>query len=173
MAAQMVAIALAGCATSPRLPTDADAGTDALSGRLTVQIASDPPQRLSASFELGGDAVRGQLALSGPVGVQLARASWQPGEAILETADGRWRKPDMTALAVAALGEAIPVPALFDWLRGRPWPGADSRPLAQAADGFEQLGWRIDLKQFAKGQIVARRDEPPVVTLRVVLEPRS
>jgi hypothetical protein len=42
----------------------------------------------------------------------------------------------------------------------------------QADDGFEQLGWRIDLKQFAQGRIVARRDEPPPVTLRVVLEPR-
>jgi outer membrane lipoprotein LolB len=142
------------------------------SGRLVVQVESTPPRRISAEFDLSGDAGQGRLELNGPLGVIVARAQWRPGQATLETSAGRQSFADSTALVDAALGEAVPVFALFDWLRGRPWPAAESTALAQSGSGFEQLGWRIDLGQFEQGRVVAIRHSPPIVTLRVFLEPR-
>jgi outer membrane lipoprotein LolB len=146
--------------------------TSTFSGRLIVQVESTPPRRISAEFDLSGDAGQGRLELNGPLGVIVARAQWRPGQALLETPEGRQSFADSAALADAALGEAVPVFALFDWLRGRPWPAAESTALAGGGNGFEQLGWRIDLGQFEQGRVVAVRNSPPIVTLRIFLEPR-
>ena len=68
--------------------------------------------------------------------------------------------------------QALPVQALFDWLRGRPWPQAPSR----AADGagFQQLGWQVDLRRFGDQLIFAQRLNPngsePLATLRLKLD---
>ena len=67
--------------------------------------------------------------------------------------------------------------AFFDWLHGRPWPGAPSQPLASPsgaapAASFTQLGWMVDTAQLAEGTVVAVRREPlPVVTVRIKLDP--
>ena len=106
------------------------------------------------------------MRLSATFGPQLASARWSPGEATLRRSDGETRHPDLDALSRQAFGESLPLQALPDWLRGRPWPGAPSR----AVDGgFEQLGWTLDLARQAEGLIAARRDTPPAVTLRVRL----
>jgi len=57
--------------------------------------------------------------------------------------------------------------ALFDWLRGRPWPGAAS---TAAPGGFEQLGWQVDVSQQREGTVHARRLSEPVVTVQVRLD---
>lgn len=121
----------------------------------------------AAAFELRGDGTRGDLRLASPLGAQLAAARWSPSQAVLETPGRRDTFASLDALAEQALGEALPLAALPDWLDGRPWPGAPSRSLA---DGFEQLGWQIDLKRVAERWIEARRAEPPAVTLRVRLD---
>jgi outer membrane lipoprotein LolB len=64
-------------------------------------------------------------------------------------------------------GEALPLLALIDWLRGRPWPGA---PNVKRDDGFEQLGWRVGLGGFADGVLQATRDSAPAVSVRARLE---
>jgi outer membrane lipoprotein LolB len=162
------AFALGACGLMPMQT----GSTTTFSGRLVVQVESAPPRRVSAEFDLSGDAGQGRLELIGPMGVIAARAQWRPGQALLETPEGRQIFADSAALADAALGEAVPVFALFDWLRGRPWPAAESTALADSGKGFEQLGWRIDLGQFDQGRVVAVRNSPPIVTLRVFLEPR-
>jgi outer membrane lipoprotein LolB len=63
------------------------------------------------------------------------------------------------------------VAALFDWLRGRPWPESPSAPLPEPARGFAQLGWQIDLSRFDEGLLLARRNAEPVVQLRARLAP--
>ena len=159
--------ALAGCAT-PRAPAP-----DWLSGRLSVQVAAlaDRPARsISSAFDLRGDADRGELRLATPLGTVVADAFWAPGEARLVTSDGETRYPDLEALAREALGEALPLQALPAWLRGRPWPGASSR---STAEGFEQLGWTVDLRRYAQGWLEITRATPPAVTLRARLEPDS
>jgi hypothetical protein len=71
---------------------------------------------------------------------------------------------DLVALTRELLGEAVPVAALFDWLKARPWPAA---PHQKTSNGFEQLGWRIEPRLPA---LVATRLAEPVVTLRAKLD---
>lgn len=175
------ALALAGCVSAPpSAPAPApvaSAGDLQLSGRLSVRIAGDGGNsgargRASggnAGFELSGGPAAGQLELSTPLGSLIARAQWRPGDVRLQTPEDERRYDDLDALTRELLGEAIPVTALFDWLRGKPWPQAASQPLAVGA-GFEQLGWRIDLSKHGEGLLVATRLADPVVTLRAQLE---
>lgn len=159
---------LAACATV-KLPA---VGPDqALSGRLSVRIADQPERGISAGFELQGSASQGQLLLSGPLGTTLARAVWSPGLAVLASAGSETRFANLDSLTTAALGEAVPLAALFDWLRGRPWPGAASLARGDGVPGFEQLGWQIDLARWPEGWVEARRAAPPAVTVRARLEP--
>jgi outer membrane lipoprotein LolB len=161
-----LALFVAGCAT--RAPAPAAAGWT--SGRLSVQVAAHdqaPARSVNATFDLRGDGERGELRLSTPLGTQLAAARWAPGEAWLTTPAGQSRYADLDALARDALGEALPLQALPDWLAARPWPGAGFRPLAE---GFEQLGWSIDLAGFRDGRIDAVRESPPRVSLRARLD---
>ncbi|MBI3157295.1 MAG: outer membrane lipoprotein LolB [Burkholderiales bacterium] len=162
-------IAAAGCAAvAPGTPPR-------IEGRLSLQVAAHDGQAargFNAGFELLGDARAGELRLSTPMGPQIARARWAPGEATLESADGIARHPDLDALAQQAFGESLPLQALPDWLRGRPWPGAPSRARDDGAPGFEQLGWSIALAQQSEGLIVAARAAAPALALRVrLLEP--
>jgi outer membrane lipoprotein LolB len=145
-------------------------GVEALAGRLSVNVegaSGEPPRSLSTSFQLVGDAEHGRLDLSTPFGTVLAQASWSPGHVLLVTPQGSTPYADLTALTRDLLGEPLPVGAFFDWLRGRPWPGAASS-LNQPPDeaGFVQLGWRVTLARFDEGLITAHRPGPPGVTVR-------
>jgi len=146
-------------------------GSQLLSGRLSVRVDSEPVRAFSAAFELSGDAHAGALVLSSPLGATLAQARWAPGEAVLETPSTRASYADLDTLAEQALGERVPLAALFDWLRGRPWSGAFSQRLPAGEPGFTQMGWRVGLARFAQGWVEARRDAAPVVTMRARLDP--
>ena len=162
------ALWLAGCATVP--PPDAAAPGSAISGRLAVRVDGEgdaAARSVSAAFELQGTADAGQLNLSTPLGSVLAQARWAPGRVVLATPKGEQRFGDLDGLTREVLGESLPVAALFDWLRGRPWPGAASTP---AANGFEQLGWRVDIARFDAGAVDARRIAPPAVTVKARLD---
>jgi len=171
-----------GCATPPPA---VDGLRMTAAGRLSVRVdatAMRPSQSLTAAFQWRGDGVRGELRLLSPLGTQLARARWSPGDARLETAEGEARFDTLDDLAERALGERMPLAAWPDWLAGRPWPGAaavpapatavaaDAGTVARAAPGFEQLGWAVDLSRHAEGRIEARRAQPPAVTVRIVLD---
>ncbi len=158
---------LAGCAT-PQGP--AGAATEVLSGRLSVRIAGQDERSVAAGFDLSGSAREGQLLLSGPLGTTAARARWSPGQAVLESGGQTSRHADLDALAAAALGEAIPIAALFDWLRGRAWAGAPATPRTDGTAGFQQLGWQVSLARWADGWVEAVRAAPPVITVRARLE---
>ena len=158
---------LAGCAT-PQGPASAPA--EGLSGRLSVRIDGQADRSIAAGFDLSGSAREGQLLLSGPLGTTAARARWSPGEAVLESGGQASHHADLDALATAALGEAIPIAALFDWLRGRAWAGAPATPRPDGSAGFEQLGWQVSLARWSDGWIEAVRTAPPVITVRARLE---
>lgn len=144
--------------------------TGTLNGRLSVRVDGQPARAVSAGFELSGDARRGSLVLSGPLGTTAARASWAPGEALLRSGGTETRHADLDSLGQAALGEALPMAALFDWLRGRAWAGAASQPRPDGQPGFLQLGWQIDLARWADGALEAVRLSPPTITVRARLE---
>ena len=168
-----VAIASAfasGCAVVPQMPVAAP-GVQSLSGRMAVRVAETPAaagRSVSASFELQGDAQAGSLNLSTPLGTLMAQAKWSPSAVTLTTPQGQTSYGDLDTLTRQVLGESIPVPALFDWLRGRPWPDA---PTVAANDGgFSQLGWTVDLSAYADGGINAVRPAAPAVTVRIRLD---
>lgn len=159
------ALLLAGCASTPP--------PGALSGRLVVNVAAiagQPARSVSGSFDLQGDAERGELRLSSPLGTLVAAARWAPGEVLLLTGGEERRFDDLDSLSREALGEALPLRALPDWLRGRPWSGAASTP---SDDGFEQLGWRVRTARLADGYVEAARPAPPAVSVRARLEPAT
>jgi outer membrane lipoprotein LolB len=168
LAGLLAALALAACASVPVPPVGS------ISGRLALNVEAQPDrpaQSLSAAFELRGDAERGELHLSTSLGTTLAEATWAPGRARLVTPQSEMRFDDLDALAREVFGEALPLRALPDWLRGRPWSGAAeaARPL-QPGPGFEQLGWTIDLGRFDSGLLQAQRTAAPAVRLRAQLD---
>ena len=159
------ALVLGACASAPR-PVG-----DWTTGRLSVRVEANATQAersFAAGFELRGSDTGGELRLVTPLGTQLAWARWSPSEAVLATADGEQRAfASLDDMALATLGERVPLAALPDWVAGRPWSGAASRP---SSNGFEQLGWTVDLSRQGDGRIAARREAPPVVTVRVQLD---
>ena len=166
----LAAALLAGCATTPRPP----AGSEALAGRLTVRVDATPTteaRNVTASFDLQGNPQQGRLDLSTPLGTVLAQARWAPGKVALVTSQGETQFASLDDLTREVLGESLPVAALFDWLRGRPWPGAPSTPSAMPAEpGFGQLGWSVSLARFDEGWIAATRSQAPAVTVRAKLD---
>jgi outer membrane lipoprotein LolB len=154
---------LAACASTPSPAPD-------LAGRLAVRVEAydgAPARSLSTQFELRGDARAGELQLSTPLGNTAAQARWRPGRAELVTSEGIRGFADLDALAQELIGESLPLAALLEWLRGRPWAGA---PHAVAGNGFDQLGWRIDLSRFAEGWVLAGRERAPALAVRARLE---
>jgi outer membrane lipoprotein LolB len=157
--------ALGGCATFRPEEPPPD-----LAGRLAVRVeasAQTPSRSFSADFDLRGNADRGTLRLTGPLGATLAEVRWLPGRAELADAQGTRAFDTLDAMTQQLFGEALPLLALIDWLRGRPWPGA---PNVKRDDGFEQLGWRVGLAGFADGVLQATRDSAPAVSFRARLE---
>ena len=166
-AVAVLSIGILGCSG---VPTAVERPANWTAGRLALNIEAtleEPARGFSAAFELRGTGSAGELRLATPLGMVLATARWLPGEAWLRTPDGERRFGSLDELAQAALGERVPVAALPDWLAGRPWPGAPSR---MAEPGFEQLGWRVDLRWHAEGRLTAHREAPPPVTMRIRLE---
>jgi outer membrane lipoprotein LolB len=144
---------LVGCAGVPK---QAPPGTAVWTGRIGLQILTQPPQSIGAAFELQGSAEQGELLLLSPIGSTLAQLSWTPTQAHLTQGGRQWSSQSLDDLTTQLAGTALPVAALFDWLAGQ------ATPLA---------GWQIDLSQRAEGRIQAERKSPdPVVQLKLVLE---
>jgi len=154
---------VAACTTTPRPAAD-------LVGRLAVRIEAhqgSPARNLTTLFELRGDAQTGGLELTTPLGSTTAQIRWRPGTAEMVSAEHTRTFAGLDELAQDLLGEPLPLAALFEWLRGRPWPGAAS---GARNGGFEQLGWRVDLSRFAEGWVRADRELEPAVSVRAKLE---
>ncbi|MBA4254023.1 MAG: hypothetical protein M1359_09805 [Betaproteobacteria bacterium] len=125
------------------------------SGRLALTIETDPVQHFSANFELWGNADSGSLSLSSPLGQRLAHAQWDAQQALLLHNGRSSVYAHMDELSAALTGVALPLPALFAWLRGQ-----------QA----QIEGWQADLSRHAQGRLQARRWLPtPAVELRLIL----
>lgn len=160
-AAALVAALLAACASLPPPPGER------FEGRIAVRVEGDAQRSFSAGFELAGSSDSGRLVLTTPLGNQAAVADWAAGRARLSSGGEERLYPDLDSLAQDVLGEAVPLAALHDWLRGRAWPGAESRGTPA---GFEQLGWNVDLSRRAEGWVIAQRSAPPPVSVRIKLE---
>jgi len=172
-----LALLLAACATHPPpLPGHV------YSGKLAVRTDAAPGQparAVSGQFELSGNASSGQLLLTSPIGTTVARARWSdpqgtqgvPSSIELEADGATTHYATLEDMMQRAIGDQLPLPAMFDWLSGHPWPAAPAR---RSADGgsFDQLGWHVDLSQFAGNQLIdAQRPQPaPALHVRVKLD---
>jgi outer membrane lipoprotein LolB len=133
-------------------------------GRLSLRIASDPPQSLYAGFNLTGDAQTGDLTLNSPLGNSLAQLSWTPQSAVLKANNETKEYPSTSALIEHVTGTVIPLNALFDWMAGKDTPAE---------------GWEIDLSAMKTAntsndtvqRFVAKRTSPlPTAELRVAID---
>jgi len=155
VAAGTAAALLLSACTAPRPP--GAAGEAFWSGRLALRLDSTPPQSFSAGFDLRGSPQAGELQLNSPLGTTLASVRWSPQGAELRQGDWFERRDSLDELTTEISGTALPVVALFGWLRG------DST----AADG-----WTVDLSQQPQGRITARRTTPlPSAELRLLFAP--
>jgi outer membrane lipoprotein LolB len=149
---------LAGCVQLPRATIDT-AAADIWSGRLSLQVQSDPPQSFSGGFEIKGSPSQGELRLNSPLGNTVLAARWSPAQATLYSGRETRHYVSMDALIEASTGAALPVAALFDWLVGK---------------NTQSNGWTADLTRQADGHIQARRTHPlPQSELRIVLDAAS
>jgi outer membrane lipoprotein LolB len=147
------ALLAAGCATPRMSPVDANAYW---SGRMAIQVLKDPPESLSAGFELQGSALTGEMVLLSPIGTTLARLEWTPHGARLEQGQQKFDSTSLQRLGARLTGTELPIAALFEWLAGRT---------------AEAPGWQVDLSAHAQGRISAERREPsPGAVLRIALD---
>ena len=150
------AIALTGCTTVPPVQRSIDPNQSEWQGRLAVQVESEPPSAMSASFALRGVPQQGELDLYSPLGTTLGALQWSPHSVVL-IQDG---KPQtyysLAELTQKTTGAALPLEALFNWLKG----------IEQ-----EVPGWQVDLSTLPQGWLTAKRLVPaPQVTLRIKLD---
>ncbi len=152
-----VTLLMAACAAPQKTMQTADQAVGQWMGRLSLQIQSEPAQSFSASFELRGQASAGELVLISPLGNTLGILRWSPSEALLDSGGGKVQRfSSVDELMMQSTGAALPVEALFSWLRG-----------TQA----NVSGWSADLSRYDDGRITAKRVLPtPQADLRVVLD---
>ena len=150
-------ILIAGCTRPQRAAGINDAQTGFWTGRLSLQVLSEPVQSFSASFELKGSPELGELTLISPLGNVLGVLRWSPSEAVLDSGNQKIERfASVNALMQQATGAAVPVNALFAWLHG---------------DIANVSGWTADLSRHGEGRISAKRAQPaPPADLRVVLD---
>jgi outer membrane lipoprotein LolB len=157
--ALLICAMLLGCATPNRMAQPLVSGqteSPEWQGRLSVQVFGTTPSAMSAGFLLRGDAQNGTLDLYSPLGTTLGTLQWTPQ--LVQLSDGGKHQyfNSLAELTEQAMGAALPVDALFNWIRGleRQTPG-----------------WQADLSEVARGVLSARRTDPePEVTLRIKLE---
>lgn len=151
---------LVGCASPPTTTAEMRAEQSAWSGRLALQVeeqAGQVAQSFSAAFELQGNATQGDLTLISPLGNVLARIDWTADHARLQSGETTQESTSLDTLLAQMTGTALPVRALFDWLRGVQTTAS---------------GWQANLSDIDRGRLEAIRYTPaPRATLRVAFEP--
>ena len=149
-AASLLGLTLFGC-TSPTLVVKPEQSY--WSGRLALQIEEESAQSFSALFELEGSEDQGELILLSPIGNTLGKLKWSSEGATLQAGQQQQTSHSLDALLAQVTGEAIPIKAIFDWLRGIETNAA---------------GWVADLSALSQGRITAQRSDPkPKAILRI------
>jgi len=149
-AASLLGLSLFGC-TSPTLVVKP--AQSYWSGRLALQTEEESAQSFSALFELEGSEDQGELILLSPLGNTLGKLKWSAEGATLQTGQQQQASHSLDALLTQVTGEAIPIKAIFDWLRGIETNAA---------------GWVADLSALSQGRITAQRSDPkPKAILRI------
>ena len=152
-----LALLLAACARPPPATHYVHA-KDVWQGRLSVQVATEPAQRISADFFLEGSPQAGSLTLDSALGTRMARMQWDASGALLQTPGQTQRFASLDAMVQHTLGSTLPMPTLFAWLRGQ---------------ALSVAGWELLTLDKVQGRIRARSvQHAPATQLDIVLEAR-
>ena len=123
---------------------------------MALVVQSEPVQQLYGGFELQGTAQAGNLTLLSPLGNALAQVRWNARGAQLQQGTQVQEFGSLDQLMQQLTGAAVPLGALFAWLRGE----AATVP-----------GWQVDLSRLEDGRVNAQRTSPlPGADLRIVLD---
>src|SRR5512134_2248883 len=138
------AAALLGACASIAPPQTAREGEFAVVGRVAVRYGEEAASGRVAWRHSEADD---ELLISTPLGQGIAEITRREGVYTLVTSDRqRFTAADPERLTEQALGYALPLEGLPQWLRGRPQPGVpdetryEGRQLAE----LRQQGWTIE-----------------------------
>jgi outer membrane lipoprotein LolB len=185
-AAALAVALVTGCTSLAPMP----AADRTYAGRFAATAtAGNQQDNASGRFTLAVRADGVTLDLASPLGNTLARVHTGGGSATLMApqTDGSlatWDGDSAEALAEQALGWAMPVSGMADWIDGRAVPSrpAQVAPASGPAQRIEQDGWRIEIDERFESSGAPRRltleragtASTPAVRLRLVLdEPES
>jgi outer membrane lipoprotein LolB len=155
-AAALAAAALLGaCASLP--PETLPPGSFAVSGRVAVRYGSEAATgRVTWRHSETAD----DLVISSPLGQGIAEITRRDGVYTLASANGeRYSATDPEQLTEQALGWALPLRGLPDWLQGRPQSDvpAQVRRAGDRVAGLQQLGWTIEYTAYDEETSLPKR----------------
>ena len=155
LVASSAALALAACAALP--PEPAAPGEFAIVGRVAVRYGAEAA---NGRVTWRHTAIADDLLISTPLGQGIAEITRRDGVYTLVTAEAqRYTATDPERLTEQALGWALPLAGLADWLQGRPQPGVAAEPRYEGARLAElrQLGWTIEYSDYEESGRLPRR----------------
>jgi len=136
----------AGCATLPAPP--AGEGEFALAGRVAVRYGAEAA---SGRVTWRHSAAADELLIASPLGQGIAEITRRNGAYTLVASEGqRYTAGDAERLTEQALGWALPLGGLSDWVQGRPQPGvpAWTRYEGERLTELQQAGWTIEYLEY-------------------------
>jgi len=146
---------VAGCAGLPPEPLPSDIFS--IVGRVVVRYGDEAA---SGRVTWRHGAATDDLLISSPLGQGIAEITRRDGVYTLVTAkDKRFTATDPEQLTEQALGWALPLAGLPDWVQGRAQPGSSAEP--RYHDGrlaeLRQLGWTIEYSGYdERGRLPTR-----------------
>jgi outer membrane lipoprotein LolB len=120
---------------------------------VNLQPVAEAPYAAQGGFSWRDDGRALRLDLTTPLGSVLARIQVEPGQSVLERADGSHEAAaDPDALLALIWGHAMPVSGLRAWIRGRPVSGRPVQDPRRDGQGrlvaMEQDGWQVELSDY-------------------------
>jgi outer membrane lipoprotein LolB len=192
----VLAAALAGCATTATQPTGTTTGAAAvapyrdtieLSGRLQVTYQKDgQPGSTNGGFEWSQRPGQIDVAFLSPLKQTVATISVTPqGATLTEAGRAPRTASDIDTLSAQALGWALPVSGLRDWLQGYATGADGKRFIASPANNsvYTRDGWRLRFVSWQAGKdgaqmprnIVAERaaNAGSELAIQIILDPSA
>jgi outer membrane lipoprotein LolB len=192
----VLAAALAGCATTATQPAGTTTGAAAvapyrdtieLTGRLQVTYQKDgQPGSTNGGFEWSQRPGQIDVAFLSPLKQTVATISVTPqGATLTEAGRAPRTASDIDALSAQALGWALPVSGLRDWLQGYATGADGKRFIASPANNsvYTRDGWRLRFVSWQAGKdgaqmprnIVAERaaNAGSELAIQIILDPSA
>lgn len=190
----VLAAALAGCATTATQPAGTTAAAVApyrdtieLTGRLQVTYQKDgQPGSTNGGFEWSQRPGQIDVAFLSPLKQTVATISVTPqGATLTEAGRAPRTASDIDTLSAQALGWALPVSGLRDWLQGYATGADGKRFIASPANNsvYTKDGWRLRFVSWQAGKdgapmprnIVAERaaSAGSELAIQIILDPAA